>query len=238
MAKGYSQIPGQDFNHTFAPVARWDSIRLLLSLAAIHDWELRHIDIKTAYLNGVLKEDIYMQHPEILRPGFWHLLKAIYGLKQSGREWYLQLNAFFESIGFHRCKSDWSVHRRRSKDTVAIMATSVDDILLATNSKEESNKVTEEIKSKYKITDNGDVHWLLGCKITRWQSRGTLKVDQSQYVAQILQQYSMENCNSVSVPMNTRLTTEMSPKTEKEREEASKLPYHELVGKFGYLTNT
>jgi hypothetical protein len=179
-----------------------------------------------------------MRQPEILGPEFWHLLKAIYGLKQSRQEWYLQLNTFFESIGFHRCESDWSIHKRRSKDAIAITVTSINDILLATNSKDESDKVSQEIKSRYNITDNSDVHWLLGCKITRWRSRRTLKLDQSQYVTQILQQYGMENCNPVSVPMNTRLTTEMSPKTKEEREEASKLPYRELVGKFGYLTNT
>ena len=85
VAQGFTQIPGQDFTHTFAPVARWDSIRLLLSVAAMNDWELRHIDIKSAYLNGTLKEEIYLKRPEILGPGYWLLKKALYGLRQSGR---------------------------------------------------------------------------------------------------------------------------------------------------------
>jgi hypothetical protein len=83
VAQGFTQIPGQDFMHTFAPVACWDSIRFILSIAAMKNWELRHIDIKSAYLNGVLKEEIYLKRPDILGPGFWRLLKALYGLRQS-----------------------------------------------------------------------------------------------------------------------------------------------------------
>jgi hypothetical protein len=153
VAQGCSQIPGQDFTHTFAPVARWDSIRLVLCLAAIHDWELRHIDIKTAFLNGTLKEDIYLRRPEILGPGYWHLMKALYGLKQAGREWYFELDGSYKSMGFARCESDWSVHHRRTNGNISITVTSVDDIVLASQSKAESDRVTDEIKSKYAITD-------------------------------------------------------------------------------------
>jgi len=99
VAQGFTQIPGQDFTHTFAPVARWDSIRLILSIAAMNDWELRHIDIKTAYLNGKLKEEIYLKRPEMLGPGYWLLKKALYGLRQSGREWYLEMNNSYHEIG-------------------------------------------------------------------------------------------------------------------------------------------
>jgi hypothetical protein len=235
VALGYAQIQGQDYNYTFAPVARWDSIRLVLSLTAIHDWELRHIDIKTAYLNGVLKEDIYMRRPEILGPGYWHLKKTIYGLKQSGREWYADLNQTYASIGFTRCETDWSIHHRIGGDRISITATSVDDILHASNSKAESDLFLTEIKSKYQITDNGDVHWLLGCKITRWRTRGCLKLDQERYVISILEAYKMTACNSVAVPMIDRLTSDMSPKTEEEMREAKTLPYKELVGKLMYL---
>jgi hypothetical protein len=235
VTQGYAQIQGQDYNYTSAPVARWNSIHLILSLTAIHDWELRHIDIKTAYLNGILKEDIYMRRPEILGPGYWHLKKMIYGLKQSGREWYTDLDQTYKSIGFVRCKADWSIHHQRTSDRISIAATSVDDILHASNSKAESDLFVTEIKSKYQITDNGEAHWLLGCKITRWRTRGCLKLDQERYVISILETYSMTSCNSVTVPMVERLTSDMSPKTDEEVLEAKALPYKELVGKLMYL---
>lgn len=83
VAKGYSQIYGVDFDETFAPVAKWDSIRLILALTAINDWELHHYDIKTAYLHGVLDEEVYIEKPkEFVGAGVWRLLKALYGLKQ------------------------------------------------------------------------------------------------------------------------------------------------------------
>lgn len=110
VAKGFTQIPGQDFTYTFAPVARWDFICTILAISALEDCYLRHIDIKTVFLNGPLEEEIYMKMPEILGQGFWRLQKGLYGLKQAGRTWYLEFNAKFETIGFKQCETDWSIH--------------------------------------------------------------------------------------------------------------------------------
>jgi hypothetical protein len=236
VAQGFTQIPGQDFTHTFAPVARWDSIRFILSVAAMNDWEIRHIDIKTAYLNGVLNEEIYLKRPSILGSGYWLLRKALYGLRQSGRQWYFEMDGTYKEMGMIRCESDWSVHHRRNGPDTSITATSVDDIVLAANSIDEVDRFTNQIKAKYAITDNGDISWLLGCKITRWRTRGCLKLDQERYTISILEQFRMANSNSVTVPMIARLTTQMCPKTKKEEEEAAKLPYKELVGKLMYLS--
>ncbi len=93
-------IPGQDFTYTFAPTACLESIRTLLTLAANNDWELRQVDVKTAFLNGPLEEEIYMRKPEILGQGFWCLHRGLYGLKQAGRQWYLDLDKKFNKIGF------------------------------------------------------------------------------------------------------------------------------------------
>jgi Reverse transcriptase (RNA-dependent DNA polymerase) len=84
VAKGFTQAPGQDFTFTFTPVARWDSIQVVLTIAAMMDWSLHHIDIKTAFLNGPLDEELYMRKPDGLGTGFWHLLKGLYGLCQAG----------------------------------------------------------------------------------------------------------------------------------------------------------
>jgi hypothetical protein len=235
VAKGFDQIPGQDFTHTFAPVARWESIRFVLYLAAVRDLELRHIDIKTAYLNGVLKEDVYMRRPEMLGDGFWKLNKAIYGLKQAGREWYFNINSTYTSMGMKRCESDWSVHYRIAKGRSTITTTSVDDILAASTSKEESDLFTSELEKNYSITDNHDVTWILGCRITRWRNRRSLKLDQERYTISILEEFHMENCNITTTPMIGLLTKDNCPKTEMEIKNTQKLPYRELVGKLMYL---
>ena len=77
VAQGFAQVPGQDFTLTFDPVVRWDAIRFVMCIAAIHDLELRHIDVKTAFLNGVLDEEIYVKKPEALGQGFWRLKKGL-----------------------------------------------------------------------------------------------------------------------------------------------------------------
>ena len=182
VAKGFTQVFGQDFTFTFAPVARWDSIRSILCIAALKDYELRHIDVKNAYLNAPLQEEIYMVAPEGCGSRYWRLRKGLYGLRQAGRQWYLHLHEAYSSLGFTRCQSDWSVYIRNTPSALSISATSVDDLLLASNSKTESDLATTQIKHKFAITDGGDTEWLLGCRIRRWRDRRLLTIDQEQYM--------------------------------------------------------
>ena len=200
VAKGFTQIPGQDFNYTFAPVARWDSIRAVLSIATLNDYELRQLDVKTAYLNGPLEEEIYMRAPPGLGAPYWRLCKGLYGLRQAGRQWYITLHETYTSLKYTCCESDWSVYTRRTGDSITISATSVDDILLATNSKTASDVATDELHKKFTITDGGDAQWLLGCRITRWRTNRILKVDQETFVVRILREFGMEFCNSTVTP--------------------------------------
>jgi hypothetical protein len=236
VAQGFTQILSQDFNHTFAPITRWDSICFILSIAAVFNYELRHIDIKTTYLNGVLNEEIYLKHPNVIGSGYWLLLKALYGLCQSGREWYLNINTTFTELDFKQCESDWSVHLHRTDTSLSITATSVDDILHLADSIVEASRFTEELKTRYQITDNGGVTWLLGCQITCWRSCRSLKLEQKQYVTSILKEYGLMNCNAMKAPMITCLTTNIHPQTADKIAIAKKLPYRELVGKLMYLS--
>ena len=116
VSKGFTQIPGKDFSFMFAPVARWDSIRSLLCIAAINDYEIQQLDVKTAYLNGPLDDEIYMKAPEGFASSapYWRLRKGLYGLRQARRQWYLTLHQAYTDLGYSRCKSDWSAYSRRS----------------------------------------------------------------------------------------------------------------------------
>jgi Reverse transcriptase (RNA-dependent DNA polymerase) len=237
VAKGFTQISGQDFTFTFAPVARWDSIRAVLCISTLNDFELRHVDVKNAYLNAPLLEEIYMYAPDGSGCKYWRLLKGLYGLRQAGRQWYLLLHDTYTDFGYTRCQSDWSVYLRKSPSAITISATSVDDLLIASNSKAESNLATSQLQSKFPISDGGDIEWLLGCRIRRWRNRRLLMIDQEQFTTRILTDFGMENCNSVKTPCPTyRLTMDMCPKTIQEREAASKLPYCAIVGKCMYLS--
>jgi hypothetical protein len=182
VTKGFTQIPGQDFNYTFVPIAHWDSIRTVLSLATIHDYELCQLDVKTAYLNGPLDEEIYMHAPPGSDTPYWRLRKGLYGLRQAGRQWYLTMHETYSDLNYTRCESDWSVYTHNIGKTVTISATSVDDILLATNSKEASDIAAFKLHSKFTVTDAGDAEWFLRCRITRWRDKHVLKLDQEQFI--------------------------------------------------------
>ena len=238
VAKGYTQIPGQDFTFTFAPVARWDSIRSVLCLAAIHDYELRQLDIKTAYLNGPLDEEIYLKAPEGFGSSapYWRLRKGLYGLRQSGRQWYLTLHQAYTALNYTRCESDWSVYTRTSSSGRSLSATSVDDILIASDSQSESDTAAREINDKFTSTDCGAAEWILGCRITRNRSRQLLMIDQYRFTMAILREFDMEHCNPVITPCpKTRLTSEMCPQNDSERTDAATLPFRAIVGKCMYL---
>ena len=239
VAKGFTQIPGQDFTFTFAPVARWDSIRSLLCIATINDFEIRQLNVKTAYLNGPLDEEIYMRVPDgfTFSSPYWHLRKGLYGLRQAGRQWYLTLHDAYTQLGYNRCESDWSVYTRRSPSALSMSATSVDDILLVSDSVSESDRATSEINDKFTITDIGNTEWILGCRITRFRSKRVLMLDQEQFVLSILRQFGMEHCNSVKTPLpKWRLTPDMCPQNDTKRETATSLPYCAIVSKCMYLS--
>ena len=115
VSKGYSQIPGIDFNDVFSPVVKHSSIRTLLSIIAMHDYELEQLDVKTTFLHGDLEEVIYIDQPEgFVAPGKENLVcrlnKSLYGLKQSPRQWYKKFDSFMISHGFKRSAYDSCVY--------------------------------------------------------------------------------------------------------------------------------
>ena len=109
VAKGINQVYGIDFYETWAPVGRYATLRALLSICAVEDLETKHINIKCAFLNGILEEEVYVVQPPALNDGsgrVWRLKKALYGLKQAAREWHRVLAKLLSELGFNRCASD------------------------------------------------------------------------------------------------------------------------------------
>lgn len=141
VAKGCSQKFGIDYRETFSPVVRYSSIRLILALAAELNLFIHQLDVTSAYLNGVLQEEVYMQQSEgFIDKNNPHLVcklrKTIYGLKQSGREWNSEIDSALRRIGFLRCNGDSCVYTMNEGKAVNIVAVYVDDILLACSSLE------------------------------------------------------------------------------------------------------
>ena len=208
VARGFTQVAGINYTETFAPVAKFTSIRMLLALAARDDLELHQMDVKTAFLNGDLDEEIYMHLP----PGFrkanvvWKLKKGLYGLKQASRQWYNKIRTEFEKLGFKRCHSDHGIFYRSANGIRIIIAIYVDDLLLFSDSLKAIKNVKFELNKRFEMTDLGEARWILGMEVKRDRKKRTLNISQRQYVMDILERHGMADCRSVSTPMVPNLS--------------------------------
>jgi hypothetical protein len=241
VAKGYSQKEGLDFNETFAPVAKFASIRSLLALAASYDLEIHQMDVKTAFLNGDLEEEIYMVQPE----GFvvkgkedlvCKLNKSLYGLKQASRAWYQKMDQAMLSAGFLRLQADTCVYVLRRDGLVIFVALYVDDLLLLSNSLSELISLKQELAKKFEMKDLGEAQFILGIQIERDRSAHTLSQSQQSYIKKIVERYSMSNSKAVSTPLDlgTRLSKSDSASTPEEVAEMKNVPYQSAVGAIMY----
>lgn len=206
VAQGFSQIPGQDFNDTFSPVMRLESFRNLIAMAALLNLELGQMDITGAYLNGNLSEEIYMRQPTGFDDGsgrVCRLLRTLYGLKQSGREWNNRLNDHLvEKLGYTRFDNiDHCIYLRQCGDDFVYIAVWVDDLLFVCSSQNSLNTAKSEISSEFEATDQGDPRLLLGIEITRNRDASEIKISQGQFLRKILSRFGMEDSHSVTTPM-------------------------------------
>ena len=209
VAQGFRQKHGIDYNETFAPVARFDSIRALLALVAHHDWELHQMDVKSAYLNGDLEEELYMRQPTgFVVKGSENLVcrlnKSLYGLKQAGRTWNKRIDVELKAHGFAPIDADPCLYAYRRGNVVLIISLYVDDLLLASDSLAELEKVKAELKTCFEMEDMGEASFALGIKITRDRAARTLTISQGAYILDVLTRFDMQNSRPVSTPMDPK----------------------------------
>src|ERR1700733_2881547 len=217
VAQGFSQIPGQDFNDTFSPVMRLESFRNLVAMAALLNLEMGQMDITGAYLNGHLKEEIYMRQPTGFDDGtgrVCRLLRTLYGLKQSGREWNNRLNDYLvHKLGYTRFDNiDHCIYLRQRGDTFDFIAVWVDDLLFVCSSSNSLHIAKAEISSEFEATDQGDPRLLLGIEIHRNRTALEIKISQGQFLRKVLSRFGMEDCHPVTTPMEN--ANHLAPATE------------------------
>lgn len=241
VAKGFSQTHGIDYNETFAPVAKFTSIRTLLAIAAHEDMEVHQMDVKTAFLNGDIQEDIYMVQPEgFAEPGKERLVcqlkKALYGLKQAPRAWYERINNFLLGVGFNRLDSDYSVYVLRQGDAKTMIAIHVDDLIMISSSVEQLQSVKGMLCQEFEMTDMGPIAYCLGIQIKRDRKNRSISLSQSKYVEDVLKRYGMEQCYPIGTPQDASVTLSKSgaSQTEEEVEYMQKVPYQQAVGSLMY----
>lgn len=237
--KRCSQKPGVDYQETYAPVVRYNSIRLLLALAAKHHMDVDHLDVVTAFLHGDLDKKNYMEQSSRIsvkgqESKCCRLRKALYGLKQGSRAWNIKLDGALKEFGFERFKADQCVYYLPGE--MFYIAAYVDDLILFSKNATLKEKMKNHLAYKFEMKDLGAAENLLGMRITRDRVQGKIWLDQENYVKELLLKYNMQDSHPVKTPMdpNQKLSNEFAPTTKEEIAEMSRTPYREVVGSLMY----
>lgn len=221
----------------FAPVARLDSVRLLLALAAYEGWQVHHMDVKSAFLNGDLQEEVYVEQPAgFITASDEHkvlkLKKALYGLHQAPRAWYAKLDNTLAMLGFGRRPSEPALYTRRSGSQLVVVGMYADDLVITGTNSCDIDKFKAEMASEFKMSDLGLLRYYLGIEVK--QSSKGISLNQGAYAAKILERSGMAGCNSCHAPMEPRL--KMSKESTTPLVDAT--TYRSIVGSLRYLVNT
>ncbi|KZV25304.1 retrovirus-related Pol polyprotein from transposon TNT 1-94 [Dorcoceras hygrometricum] len=237
VVKGYAQIFGVDYSDTFAPVARLDTIRLLLAVAAQKNWKGHQLDVKSAFLNGFLQEEIYVEQPEGYKKEekkikSIFLKKALYGLKQAPRAWYNRIDDHLHNLGFAKSLSESTLYVKHTGTDILIISLYVDDLLVTGNNTNIVEKFKQEMMEIFEMTNLGLMTFFLGMEIK--QSEFEVFICQKKYAKEILKKFKLEECKQMGTPMNSKERLCKEDGTEK-----TDLAYfRSLIGCLMYLTAT
>lgn len=260
VAKGFSQKYGINYHETFAPVARLETLRLVLALAVQLNFSVHQFDVMTAYLNGVLDEEVIMRVPKHL-PEMLELVvstygknsnigvraqsmlgkiqnggsscklkRALYGLKQAGRQWYSKLSNELLRLGLNPTKNEPCLFHGKVDEKLVLVLVYVDDLLVASSDQTCINMIKLSLLKCFEIKDLGMAKYCLGLEIR--QNKDCIELSQKGYILGLLDRYGMLDCNPVATPSEVNLQFEDVT----ESEENCDFPYRELIGALMYLS--
>ena len=245
VCRGYTAVYGQDYTKTTSPTVCMESFRVLAHIGAALDWEIKQLDIKTAFLNGVLdpNEVCYMEQPEgFVEPGFkdhvWELQCSLYGMKQGGWVWHKTLNSQLVDWGFTRLDCEYCVYYRHDSNGIVVIAIHVDDFFMLGNSKLALSMFKQQLQTQWQISDGGPAHFHIGIAIERDRGAHTIALSQVALIDRIILQFGLSDAYPVSTPFEPglRLSKVDSPKTDDKHAAVTCLPYRELIGSLMYLS--
>ena len=237
VCKGYAQIEGIDFEETFAPVARLEAIRMFLALAAYKTFKVFQMDVKSAFLNGLLEEEVYIEQPD----GFLisknsdlvcKLKKALYGLKQAPRAWYARLDLYLRKIGFGKGMVDSNLYVKTELSKQLVVIVYVDDIIFGGNDEEMCRNFAEEMKKEFEMSMLGELKFFLGLQVQ--QLKHGIFISQMKYIKEMLKRFNMEDSKPVSTPMSTNTKLSKDDKASS----VDHTTYRSMIGSLLYLTAT
>ena len=234
VAKGFHQQEGLDYKETFSHVAKPVTIRIILSLAAQHNWFLNQLDISNAFLHGDLKEDVFMiQPPGFCDPQFpshvCKLRKSLYGLKHAPRAWFDKLFTTLISLGFQHSTSDASLFVLKAPVLVIVLVY-VDDILVTGPNSDACNLFIQKLSSIFPVKNLGPLHYFLGLEVQH--STQGLFLHQSKYLLDLLQKTKMDGAKPCTTPLSSIKLDHTGPLISDPTE------YRSIVGALQYMTWT
>jgi len=235
VAQGYNQEEGIDFDETYAPVARLEAIRMLLAYASYMDFKLFQMDVKSAFLNGFIMEEVYVKQP----PGFvnetypdhvFKLKKALYGLKQAPRAWYDRLKTFLLENGFTMGKVDTTLFTKTKDKDLLIVQIYVDDIIFGSTNDCLCQEFSKSMQGEFEMSLMGELNFFLGLQIKQ-TSEGNF-INQTKYTKELLKRFGYED----SKPHNTPMSTSLKLDKDEEGKEVDIKKYRGMIGSLLYLT--
>ena len=237
VAQGYSQREGMDYTETFAPVAKFATIRSLLALAVERGMHIHQMDVKTAFLNGTLEETIFMKQPEgFIKPGSEELVcqlkKSLYGLKQSPKCWYDALSVYLKELNFQQSVADPCMFYKWERNDLTLLTVYVGDLILMVDVYEKLIKLKEELSSRFKMTDMGKLSYCLGiCVVPKERS---LQIHQKPYLVKVICRFGMEDASTIGTPSDPHVQLSVAPGTS---QPADKHKYLQIVGSLQYAAS-
>ncbi|GJR94503.1 retrovirus-related pol polyprotein from transposon TNT 1-94 [Tanacetum coccineum] len=237
VVRGYRQEEGIDFEESFAPVARMEAIRIFLAYYTHKAFTVFQMNVKTAFLHGTLKEDVYVCQPE----GFidadhpshvYKLKKALYGLKQAPRAWYDELSTFLLQNHFFKGTIDPTLFIRRFDDDILVVQVYVDDIIFGSTHPRYTQLFSDLMKSRFEMSMMGEMTFFLGLQVN--QSPCGIFINQSNYVLEILKKYGMETCDPVGTPMEIKDKLDL----DQHGSPVDETKYRSMIGALMYLTSS
>ncbi|GJR14652.1 retrovirus-related pol polyprotein from transposon TNT 1-94 [Tanacetum coccineum] len=234
VAQGYNQQEGIDYDETYAPVARLESIRILLAYACALDFKLFQMDVKSAFLNGFINEEVYVAQP----PGFidfekpdhvYKLKKALYGLKQAPKAWYDRLKAFLIKHEYKIGMVDNTLFTKKKSSNLIIIQIYVDDIIFGSTCQDMCDEFAKIMHDEFEMSMMGELNFFLGLQIK--QMEDGIFFNQSKYIKEMLKKFGLED----SKPMKTPMSSDTKLTKDEECESVDSTKYRGMIGSLLYL---
>eukprot|EP00253_Pinus_taeda_P002664 PITA_02664 len=234
VARGFPQVEGVDSEETFTPVARYTLICSIILIVVEKGWKIHQMDVKTAFLNGFIQEEVYIEHPQ----GFevhgkeshvCRLKKTLYGLKQAPRAWYSRIDTYLQGMGFTKSEADPNLYYIVIGEEPLILVLYVDDLIL-TGAERLIKHCKRDLATEFEM-NIGLMHYFLGLEV--WQEEGHFFLGQGKYIVDLLGRFHMENCK----PMSTPMITNWKKLHASDSELVDPTLYRQLIGSLMYLVS-